>query len=405
MIAVAVLSCLTALARLRRAPLGAASRGGARRRAGLRGRLLLCPGSLQGDDAGALRPRLRPRRARGGGNGSWREAPLRFVPAALVAAGSVYIYGYPGLAWLAAAAALWHGAWLPSRRRREPGRPAPWRSALLAALAFLILVAPELGRMVEFRNFETFDPNGPGLGNLFGQVSPFEALGIWPSGDFRLAPGDGAVPALGYYLGAAFGAILLLYGAAALLAPPGDARARGPGGGRRRLRSGQGGGHPLHGGQGDRGRRADRRPRHPPAPAAPSGGPPIPARRRWLLAAGAGQRARRPERLLAGADRAPPAGGCRLDPGARLRPPARGRTGRALRRLGAARRPGLRRLRLRSRRGRRRREEAPGRRPLRRLPKAGQGGRPTGACACAATPIPICSGKPARAPDAQAGAP
>jgi hypothetical protein len=66
--------------------------------------------------------------------------------------------------------------------------------------------------MIDFRHFETFDPNGPGLGNLFGQVSPFEALGIWPSGDFRLAPGDGAVPALGYYMGAAFASILLIYG-------------------------------------------------------------------------------------------------------------------------------------------------------------------------------------------------
>ena len=26
--------------------------------------------------------------------------------------------------------------------------------------------------MVDFHNFETFDPNGPGLGNLFGQISP-----------------------------------------------------------------------------------------------------------------------------------------------------------------------------------------------------------------------------------------
>jgi hypothetical protein len=68
--------------------------------------------------------------------------------------------------------------------------------------------------MIDFHHFETFDPNGPGLGNLFGQVSPFEALGIWPSGDFRLAPGDGVVPALGYYLGAAFGLVLLLYGVA-----------------------------------------------------------------------------------------------------------------------------------------------------------------------------------------------
>jgi hypothetical protein len=68
--------------------------------------------------------------------------------------------------------------------------------------------------MLAFHNFETFDPNGPGLGNLFGQISPFEALGIWPSGDFRLAPGDGAVPTIGYYLGAGFALVLLLHGVA-----------------------------------------------------------------------------------------------------------------------------------------------------------------------------------------------
>jgi hypothetical protein len=92
-----------------------------------------------------------------------------------------------------------------------PG-PAPWRAVGLGLLLLVVLVAPEIGRMIEFHNFETFDPHGPGLGNLFGQVSPFEALGIWPSGDFRLAPGGGAVPALGYYLGAAFATILLIYG-------------------------------------------------------------------------------------------------------------------------------------------------------------------------------------------------
>src|SRR6185436_8729578 len=108
-------------------------------------------------------------------------------------------------------AAIWMGIGLARDGAAVPG-PAPWRAAGLALLAFAVLVAPEIGRMVEFHSFETFDPNGPGLGNLFGQVSPFEALGIWPSGDFRLAPGDGAVPAIGYYLGAAFATALLLYG-------------------------------------------------------------------------------------------------------------------------------------------------------------------------------------------------
>ncbi|HVX31639.1 MAG TPA: hypothetical protein VHA80_00735, partial [Solirubrobacterales bacterium] len=86
------------------------------------------------------------------------------------------------------------------------------RPALIGLAALVVTVAPEIGRMIDFHKFETFDPNGPGLGNLFGQVSPLEALGIWPSGDFRLAPGDGAVPAAAYYLGAAVAAVLLVYG-------------------------------------------------------------------------------------------------------------------------------------------------------------------------------------------------
>jgi len=141
-------------------------------------------------------------------NPEWRQLPLRFVPAALLAAGSVYAYSFPGLIWLIGAAAIWAIVELTVSRPR----PAAVRPVLYASLLFLILISPEIGRMIDFHSFETFDPNGSGLGNLFGQISPFEALGIWPSGDFRLSPGAGAVPALGYYLGAAFASILLIYG-------------------------------------------------------------------------------------------------------------------------------------------------------------------------------------------------
>ena len=133
---------------------------------------------------------------------SWVGQPLRLVPATLIAAGSVYAYSFPGLLWLVGALVVWLAL----------ERSVAVRPMLLALVVFGVLVLPELGRMLDFHNFETFDPSGPGLGNLFGQVSPFEALGIWPSGDFRLAPGDGAVPAVGYYLGAAFASVLLLYG-------------------------------------------------------------------------------------------------------------------------------------------------------------------------------------------------
>jgi hypothetical protein len=188
-------------------------------------------------------------------NPAWRELPLRFVPAALLATGSIYTYSFPGLIWLVGVAAIWALAeyaisrfrssaggvgvgWTPppggcggqgpfpetdpslrpEQRAGQGGHPTPTtgpavvRSVLWASLLFLALVAPEIGRMIDFHSFETFNPNGPGLGNLFGQISPFEALGVWPSGDFRLAPGDGAVPAVGFYFGAAFATILLVYG-------------------------------------------------------------------------------------------------------------------------------------------------------------------------------------------------
>jgi len=140
-------------------------------------------------------------------NPEWRALPLRLVPAALLAVGSVCTYSFPGLIWLLGSATIWAVIELARARNAPAIRPVLW-----ASLLFLVLIVPEIGRMIDFHSFETFDPNGPGLGNLFGQISPFEALGIWPSGDFRLSPGDGAVPPFGYFLGAAFASILLLYG-------------------------------------------------------------------------------------------------------------------------------------------------------------------------------------------------
>jgi hypothetical protein len=142
--------------------------------------------------------------------------PLVAVPLAILAAGSAYTYSFPGWIWLAGALALWGGAEL-YLRQRAGGRivdvlQRAARPASLAAIVLAVLVAPEIGRMVDFASFETFDPNGPGLGNLFGQISPTEALGIWPSGDFRLTAGAGAVPAIGFYAGVAFAAVLLVWG-------------------------------------------------------------------------------------------------------------------------------------------------------------------------------------------------
>ena len=155
------------------------------------------------------------------------------MPLAALAVGAVYAYSFPGLLWLAGAAAavgrgrarVWRplGARPPTRSRSRGGRRPPTAVALAAVAS---LAAPEIGRMIDFASFETFDPSGPGLGNLFNRISPLEALGIWPSGDFRLDPGDGAVPAIGYYLGGGSGLAALAYGLAWWLR---SRRAGGPG--------------------------------------------------------------------------------------------------------------------------------------------------------------------------------
>jgi hypothetical protein len=137
------------------------------------------------------------------------------VPLAVIAVGSVYAYSFPGLAWVAGAALLWGAIEFGLVVRRESlggatrllRRVAPTVGVAAAVLA--VAIVPEIGRLASFADFETFNPDGAGLGNLFNRLSPLEAFGIWPSGDFRVEPGDGEVPAIVFYLGAAVGVAAL----------------------------------------------------------------------------------------------------------------------------------------------------------------------------------------------------
>ncbi len=145
------------------------------------------------------------------------RASLAAVPLAAIAIGSVYAYSFPGLLWLVGAAVVWAAIELAGGWRRGAGLAVARRAAAPAAIAVALVAAaaaPEVGRMADFASFETFNPSGPGLGNLFNPISPLEALGIWPSGDFRLDPGDGAMPAVGYYAGELLGLGALAYGLA-----------------------------------------------------------------------------------------------------------------------------------------------------------------------------------------------
>jgi hypothetical protein len=139
----------------------------------------------------------------------WRS--LRAVPLAALGAGCLYAYSFPGLAWLVGGLGLWALLELVARRSLAGVRGAVVPTAMGAG-ALVLAALPELGRIADFASFETFDPDGAGLGNLFNPVSPLEALGIWPSGDFRLDPGAGFAPAAAFWLGGLVGLAALGYG-------------------------------------------------------------------------------------------------------------------------------------------------------------------------------------------------
>ena len=239
----------------------------------------------------AARPLRRACRSR-----CWRSAPSTRT-------------AFPGWPGSPGALGVWAAVELAARRGPAPRRPA--RLLRLAAPTALVGIGvlrrrhrcPSSGGWPTSRSFETFDPDGAGLGNLFDRISPLEALGIWPSGDFRVEPGDGAAPAIVFYLGAAFGLAALGFGLAWWCAAA-SARCRRRSARRRvlwlyalRRR------HPVSGGEGAGDRRA----------AGGAGLGPGAARRRrrgWsalafvargrrLQRARARQRAGRPERVLA----------------------------------------------------------------------------------------------------------
>jgi hypothetical protein len=108
------------------------------------------------------------------------------VPLALAAAALVGVVSPGGVVWmLPALAALAVLAWRALGPRAAAARAA-LLAALLAALSLPILVegiVPPTSKSLV---------GSDGEGNLRGPLDPLQALGIWPSGDFRFAP-DGTV--------------------------------------------------------------------------------------------------------------------------------------------------------------------------------------------------------------------
>jgi hypothetical protein len=117
--------------------------------------------------------------------------PRRVMGLTLTAAAGVAAFGVTALAWPVAALA-WLGVLAGLRPRRLRLRLT--RARLVPALAAVVVLSGA-GVTLAAQSDEFFR-SGPGRhisergagGNFVGQLSPLEALGIWPAADFRFVP-------------------------------------------------------------------------------------------------------------------------------------------------------------------------------------------------------------------------
>ncbi len=127
-----------------------------------------------------------------------RAGALAAVPLGLVVAASMLTYSYLAIAWLAVTTVLWVVLTVVLRRPNLGELAGAARAAVVPLLvggaAVLVAVAVELPRMWNYVRALGPSPAGEGgigqeeLGNLAGPLPLKEALGIWPTGDFRFPP-------------------------------------------------------------------------------------------------------------------------------------------------------------------------------------------------------------------------
>jgi hypothetical protein len=116
------------------------------------------------------------------------------VPLGVIAAGTVYVYSYPGLFWpVAALAFVWAAAALRGglggllSRAFYSLRDSIWPLAAGVA-ALVVVVLPDVVRAVDFASSHYANEPANGLGNLNHPISPAQTLGVWLTPDFRFDP-------------------------------------------------------------------------------------------------------------------------------------------------------------------------------------------------------------------------
>ncbi len=126
-----------------------------------------------------------------------RRQPLRWVPLALIVGGSLSVYSVEGLPWLLGTLGLWLlllGGRTAARGLQLSALVASLRSAVLPAVlavgGLLVLLAPQMPRLIDFYKTHAGSAGGTGittagLANLIGPISFWKVFGIWDEPDFR----------------------------------------------------------------------------------------------------------------------------------------------------------------------------------------------------------------------------
>jgi hypothetical protein len=138
-----------------------------------------------------------------GGRERFARPWASIVPAAVLVAGVIYVYSYPGLLWPAAIFVCWLAVWLVLGNgwrhvRQTTRRLNDARVAVFSGIVVLVLlVAPDIGRIHTFWQSNGGSKAGTvggidtsALANLVGPLKWAEALGIWLGEDFRVVPHD-----------------------------------------------------------------------------------------------------------------------------------------------------------------------------------------------------------------------
>jgi hypothetical protein len=114
----------------------------------------------------------------------WRRA----MPIGLLVGGAAYAYSYGALLWMAALFVVFFFAEVVRRRELFALIRDWWAAAAGMLVVGAIVVAPEIGRMKDFRDSIFGQEPLKNKGNLSHAINPFETLGVWFNGDFRFNP-------------------------------------------------------------------------------------------------------------------------------------------------------------------------------------------------------------------------